>query len=189
MKKIAVYCGASSGNDPIYQKATVELAKFLVAHKLELVYGGGGVGLMGILAKQVLFEGGVVHGIMPRELVERGAAFKNLTDLKVVPNMSIRKQMMMADSDGCIALPGGPGTLEEITEAFSWARLGDNPNPCAFFNVNGYYTPLRTMFDEMTNKGFLTVADREKILFSNSLDAILDFMENYIPPKIRTYEK
>ncbi|KRM95086.1 hypothetical protein FC19_GL002180 [Liquorilactobacillus aquaticus DSM 21051] len=187
MKKIAVYCGASAGNDAVYQKAAVKLGNYLVKHDFELVYGGGGIGLMGILANQVLSAGGKVHGVMPQELVERGAAFDKLTDLKVVANMSVRKQTMLAISDGCIALPGGPGTLEEIIEAFSWARLGDNPNPCTFYNVNGYYASLKTMFDEMTNKEFLTVADREKLLFSDSLDDIFSFMTSYVPPKIRTY--
>ncbi|WP_057746518.1 TIGR00730 family Rossman fold protein [Liquorilactobacillus capillatus] len=187
MKKIAVYCGASTGNSPAFAKAARELGDYLARHKLELVYGGGGVGLMGILANQVLAAGGKVHGVMPQELVERGAAFAKLTDLKIVPNMSIRKQTMLAISDGSIALPGGPGTLEEIIEAFSWARLGDNLNPCVFYNVAGYYDPLKKMFDEMTAKGFLTTADRAKLLFSKSLTEIFTFMASYVPPQIRTY--
>ncbi|WP_311407363.1 LOG family protein [Liquorilactobacillus uvarum] len=189
MEKIAVYCGASVGSDSAYQKAAVKLGKYLVKRDLELVYGGGGIGLMGILANQVLSSGGKVHGVMPQELVERGAAFNKLTDLKVVADMSVRKQTMLAMSDGCIALPGGPGTLEEIIEAFSWARLGDNPNPCTFYNVNGYYDPLERMFDEMTKKEFLTVTDRKKLFFSESLDDIFSFMTSYVPPKIRTYPK
>lgn len=189
MKKIAVYCGASTGNDEIYQTATIQLGNYLVEHELELVYGGGGVGLMGTLASQVLEQGGQVHGIMPQELVDREAAFKKLTDLQIVPNMSARKQAMLDLSDGCIALPGGPGTLEEIIEAFSWARLGNNENPCVFYNVDGYYNSLKDMFDQMTQKAFLTVEDRQKLLFSDSLDQIFSFMENYIPPKIRKYTK
>ncbi|MFD0897506.1 LOG family protein [Loigolactobacillus binensis] len=187
MKKIAVYCGAAAGNDPAYQQATIELGNYLAAHKLELVYGGGGVGLMGLLANQVLAAGGKVHGVMPQELVDRGAAFNKLTDLKIVANMSVRKQTMLTLADGCLALPGGPGTLEEIIEAFSWARLGNNPNPCVFYNVKGYYDPLKNMFDEMTTKEFLTTADRKKLLFSDSLTTIFAFMADYVPPKIRTY--
>lgn len=124
---------------------------------------------------------------MPKELVNRGASFDELTDLKIVSNMSIRKQQMLELSDGCIALPGGPGTLEEIIEAFSWARLGDNNNPCVLYNVKGYFNPLKDMFDSMTDKGFLTSEDREKLLFSYSLDDIYKFMGDYIPPKIRRY--
>ncbi|MCC7666932.1 TIGR00730 family Rossman fold protein [Liquorilactobacillus satsumensis] len=189
MKKIAVYCGASTGNDPVYQKATLKLGSYLANHDLELVYGGGGVGLMGLLANEVLNAGGKVHGVMPKELVARGAAFSKLTDLKVVENMALRKQTMLSLADACLALPGGPGTLEEIIEAFSWARLGDNPNPCVFYNVQGYYDPLKAMFDEMTAKDFLTVTDRKKLLFSDSLTEIFDFMAAYVPPEIRTYSK
>lgn len=187
MKRVAVYCGASAGNDRVYQKATIGLADWLVENDLELVYGGGGVGLMGLLAKEVLSSGGKVHGVMPQELVDRGAAFDGLTDLNVVTDISVRKQTMLELSDGCIALPGGPGTLEEIIDAFSWARLGNNPNPCVFYNVAGYYNPLKSMFDEMTDKNFLTAVDRKKLLFSDSLDEILNFMSSYVPPEIRTY--
>ncbi|WP_025023871.1 TIGR00730 family Rossman fold protein [Companilactobacillus nodensis] len=189
MKRIAVYCGASIGNDDIYKKAAVKLADWLVENNLDLVYGGGGVGLMGTLAQEVLSKNGEVYGIMPQELVDRGAAFEGLTDLKVVSNMSIRKQRMLELSDGCIALPGGPGTLEEIIEAFSWARLGDNDNPCVLYNVDGYFDPLKLMFDSMVDKGFLTEADREKLFFSDSLDDIYQFMDGYVPPMIRKYSK
>lgn len=189
MKSVAVYCGAAPGNDPAYQNATKKLAKWLVNHDLTLVYGGGGVGLMGLLASTVLELGGVVHGIMPKELVDRGASMDGLTSLEVVPNMDIRKQKMLAQSDGCIALPGGPGTLEEISEAFSWARIGDNDDPCVIYNVQGYYDPLKKMFDEMTEKEFLTVEDRKKLLFSDSLSEIYKFMTTYTAPKIRTYTK
>lgn len=189
MERVAVYCGASAGNDKVYQEATVKLAHWLVEHNLDLVYGGGGVGLMGLLAKSVVASGGTVHGIMPQELFDRGAALEWLSDLKIVANMDIRKQEMMKQSDGCIALPGGPGTLEEISQAFSWARIGDNPSPCVFYNVAGYYDPLEKMFDEMTKKEFLTVEDRQKLLFSDSLTEIYKFMNNYEPPVIRSYNK
>lgn len=188
MKKIAVYCGASSGNDKIYQDAALQLADWLVANDLELVYGGGKVGLMGMLANEVRSQDGIVHGVITQELYDRGTAFEDC-DLQIVSDMSVRKKTMLDLSDGCIALPGGPGTLEEIIEAFSWARLGDNNNPSVFFNVAGYYDPLKTMFDQMTAKEFLSAEDREKLLFSNSLDSIYQFMENYVPPKIRTYTK
>lgn len=186
LKRIAVYCGAASGNEKIYQEATLQLADWLVDNDLELVYGGGKVGLMGMLAGEVRNKGGNVHGIITQELFDRGTAFEDC-DLQIVPDMSVRKKTMLDLSDGCIALPGGPGTLEEIIEAFSWARLGDNENPSAFFNVKGYYDPLKTMFDQMTSKEFLSSEDREKLLFSDSLDDIREFMENYVPPKIRTY--
>ncbi len=189
MKNIAVYCGASEGNDKTFRDAAVNLGRWLVENDLNLVYGGGGVGLMEILAHEVLANGGKVYGIMPQELVDRGAAYDGLTDLKVVSNMSERKELMLSMSDGCIALPGGPGTLEEIIEAFSWARLGDNNNPCVMYNVKGYYDDLKNMFDLMAEKGFITSKDRSKLFFSNSLENIGTFMSCYIPPKIRQYSK
>ncbi len=190
MKKVAVYCGAATGNDPIYTQAAIKLGDWLVRHNLELVYGGGGIGLMGTISRRVMSQGGKVHGVMPKELVDRGAEsveLAKLSELTVVDNMSTRKEQMMALSDGCIALPGGVGTLEEMSQAFSWARLGNNPNPCVFYNVNRFYDPLEEMFDKMTATEFLTKADRAKLLFSDSLEEIHDFMENYVPPKVRTY--
>ncbi|KMY81010.1 lysine decarboxylase [Leuconostoc mesenteroides subsp. dextranicum] len=187
MKKLAVYCGASLGKDSAVVTATKKLGQYLAMNHIDLVYGGGRVGLMGILANQVLDLGGNVYGIIPNQLADRGAALERLTDLTIVENMSVRKQKMLDLSDGCLALPGGPGTLEEIIEAFSWARLGNNNNPCVFYNIDGYYDELKKMFDTMTAHGYLTEEDRQKLLFSDSLEIIFDFMNNYIPPKIRKY--
>lgn len=189
-KKIAVYCGASAGNLAIYHQAAQELGHYLATHHLELIYGGSRVGLMATLASTVLDDGGTVHGVITQELVDRGAAAQNLSELTIVPDMSQRKQTMLSLADGCIALPGGPGTLEEIIEAFSWARLGDNPNPCAFFNVNHYYDPLANLFDQMVQQGFLTSEHRTKLLFADQLPTIFNFMASYTPPTIRTdYQK
>lgn len=187
MKYVAVYCGASTGNKLVYQAATQKLGHWLVDHQLNLVYGGGRVGLMGSLAAVVLADGGSVHGIMPEALFKRGAAATNLTELTIVESMTQRKQQMMAQAEACIALPGGPGTLEEISEAYSWTRIGANQNPCIFYNVDGFYDPLKVMFDQMVAAGFLTQTDRDKLLFSDSLPEIWSFIENYKPPRIRTY--
>lgn len=184
--KIAVYCGANTGNLPVYRESAIDLGQYLAEHSLELVYGGGRVGLMAVLANTVIEAGGQVHGIMPKNLVDRGAAATNITDLTVVEDMSIRKQKMLAMADGCIALPGGPGTLEEIVEAYSWTRIGDNPNPCAFYNVNHYYDPLNNFFDQMVTQGFLSSEHRSKLLFSSKLTEIFDFMATYTPPTVRT---
>ena len=191
MKRVAVYCGASTGNNPAYIEATKKLASWLVKHDLELIYGGGGVGLMGGLSDQVLAEGGKVHGVTTKQLVARGAEsprLQALSDLTITDNMSARKAEMMNISNGCIALPGGVGTLEEISQAFSWARLGDNPSPCVFYNVDHYYDDLASMFDKMANDGFLSVEDRKKLFFSDSLDEIYTFMTTYVPPKVRGYK-
>jgi uncharacterized protein (TIGR00730 family) len=187
MSRIAVYCGANTGNDPKYITAARDLGKWLVANDHSLVYGGGGVGLMGILAKTVLMLDGRVTGIMPDNLYKRGAALEELEDLVVVPNMATRKAEMLRMASGCIALPGGPGTLEEISEAFSWARVGDNDAPCAFYNVNGYWDPLAEMFDKMVANEFLTEEHRSKLLFSDDLDEIGEFFKTYTPPTIRKY--
>lgn len=189
MKAVVVFCGSASGNDQSYKDATVKLGKWLVEHKLDLVYGGGGVGLMKLLAETVLNDGGQVHGVTTKALYARGSSFTNLSDLKVVSDMDIRKKTMFEMSDGYIALPGGPGTLEEVATGFSWARLGDYAGANVLYNVNGYYDSLETLFDEMTEKGFLTKTDRQKLLFSDSLDDIYQFMDTYTPPKIRTYDK
>lgn len=181
MKRIAVYCGSVDGNDELYRQAALGLSDYLVEQKLELVYGGGQFGLMGLIAKRVLEQGGQVFGIIPDFLVKREGTLDNLTELETVDNMSTRKQRMLDLSDGCIALPGGPGTLEEIIEAFSWARIGKNDNPCVFYNVGGYYDPMEKMFDDMTEKGFITKVDRDKLLFSDSLDEIFEFMRTYTP--------
>ncbi|MBM7616528.1 uncharacterized protein (TIGR00730 family) [Weissella uvarum] len=187
MKKIAVYCGATTGNDPKYEQATHELGIWLANNQFDLVYGGGGVGLMGLLAQTVLDNGGHVHGIMPQNLYDRGAAYNGLTSLEIVPDMSIRKQKMLEQSDACLALPGGPGTLEEIIEAFSWARIGDNENPCLLYNVAGYYNPLKQLLEEMVEKAFLTESDFQKLGFITQLDEIIPFIDAYIPPAVRQY--
>lgn len=187
MKRIAVFCGASTGNNPVYVQAAREFGAWLVNQKLELVYGGGRYGLMGTIAQSVLDHGGVVWGVITKELEARGTMLDSVTHLQVVNNMSRRKEAMMQLSQGYLAFPGGPGTLEEISEAFSWSMIGDNTNPCVFYNVNNYYEPLAQMYDQMANEGFLDPAGREKLLFSDSLDDIIQFMENYQPPRIRTY--
>lgn len=184
---IAVYCGASKGNHPIYEQAAIKLGRWIADKDNTLVYGGGKAGLMGILADSVLENNGKVIGIIPTFLQERELAHPNLSEMKVVNSMSERKAEMLALSDACLALPGGPGTLEEITEVVSWARVGQNSNPCVFFNENDYYEPIKNFYDQMVSSEFLTLADRKKILFSNSLQEIDYFIDNYTPPVIRKY--
>ncbi|MGX7245475.1 LOG family protein [Enterococcus quebecensis] len=188
MKKIAVYCGASTGNKMIYQEQTKELGQWLTTNKYDLVYGGSDVGLMGILADTVLENGGNVFGVMPTILLDRELAHQNLTEMYIVNGMHERKQKMIDLADCYLALPGGPGTLEEISEVVSWGRIGAHQNPCIFFNVDGYYDLLADFFDKMVTDGFLTKEDREKIFFSDSLSEIKKFIDNYVPPVIRQYK-
>lgn len=186
--KITVYCGASLGNDEIYKNAAIDLGKWIAKNKHELVYGGGKLGLMGIVSDTVMQEGGKVTGIITHFLTERELANEDITKLIKVDTMPERKKMMIDLGDVYIALPGGPGTLEEISEVVSWARIGQNNNPCIFFNINNYYKPMELMFDTMVNSGFLTAEDRDKFLFTTSYEEMEDFIKNYTPPGVRVYK-
>lgn len=184
---IAVYCGASLGSDQAYQDAAQKVGKWIAEKNNTLVYGGGKAGLMGVVADEVLANNGEVIGIIPDFLVERELSHPNLTTLEIVDSMSVRKNRMIALGDCYIALPGGPGTLEEIAEVISWARVGQNQNPCILFNQNGYYDSLARFYDEMVENGFLSEQDRERILFSDSVEEIEAFISSYTPPEIRKY--
>lgn len=185
---IVVYCGASEGNLNIYKQETIKLGKWIAEKGHTLVYGGGNVGLMGLLADTVLNKNGKVIGVIPDFLIERELSHPNLTELHIVNTMSERKSKMVELGQSCIALPGGPGTLEEITEVISWARVGKNDSPCIFYNVNNYYHPMENMYDDMVKNGFLTSNDREKTLFSDSLDNVEEFISNYEKPIVRSYK-
>lgn len=189
MKRIAVYCGASMGNSSVYQELAEKLGSWLVSQKLGLVYGGGDVGLMGVIADTVLASDGEVIGVMPTFLVEREIAHPKLTELIIVADMHERKKKMMDLADAYIALPGGPGTLEEISEVISWARVGEHANPCVLLNAKGYYDLLAAFFDNMVTEGFLSQDDREKILITESLDEMALFIDNFTAADVRKYEK
>ncbi|MFD1065578.1 MULTISPECIES: TIGR00730 family Rossman fold protein [Oceanobacillus] len=184
---IAVYCGASLGNDQVYQEAAKRVGQWIAEKKHTLVYGGGKVGLMGVVADEVLANHGEAIGVIPDFLVERELSHPDLTSLEVVDSMTVRKNKMIALGDCYIALPGGPGTLEEIAEVISWARVGQNNNPCILFNQNGYYDSLARFYDDMVENGFLSKQDRERILFSDSLEEIEAFITSYTPPELRQY--
>lgn len=185
--KITVYCGASVGNNAAHQQAAISLGQWIAARQYTLVYGGGNAGLMGLLANTVLENGGKVIGIMPTFLQARELAHTGLTEMITVRSMPERKSKMIELGDVYIALAGGPGTLEEITEVISWARIGQNNNPCILFNSDGYYEPLKAFFDNMVVQGFLTQTDRDKTLFSADLGEIGAFIADYTPPEVRKY--
>lgn len=147
-------------------------------HQHDLIYGGGRVGLMGIIADTVLKSNRHVIGVMPEFLIAREIAHPHLTQLIRVNSMSERKHMMLELSDVCIALPGGPGTLEEISEAISWARIAQSTNRCLFYNVNGNYEPLKMFFQSMVTEGFLSEQDFNAIGFVNSVDEIEAFLSS-----------
>ncbi|OOF57070.1 LOG family protein [Rodentibacter genomosp. 2] len=184
---ITVYCGASLGNDPVYQASAVSLGKWIAANRHTLIYGGGRAGLMGVIADTVLAEGGKVIGVIPTFLQARELAHGGLTQLITVETMQARKKKMIELGDAYIALAGGPGTLEEISEVISWARIGQNPNPCILFNQSGYYNSLKMLFEQMVKSAFLTTEDYQKILFSDDLEEIAHFIVTYQAPEIRRY--
>src|SRR5699024_9948177 len=146
-------------------------------------------GLMGTLARTVLKNGGGVHGVITTELAERGDIYNELKDVRIVPNMDIRKQTMMELADGLLAFPGGFGALEESTEAASWTTVGDKHKPDALYNFNGFYDQLIDLFKEMNEAGFVEDPYLHSTFFSDQSDQILAFMQNYKPPAHRQYAR
>lgn len=185
---ITIFCGASLGTNPLYKEKTIELADWMSANQHDLVFGGGKVGLMGVLADWMIAQGRQTIGVIPTFLLEREIAHPGLSQLIVVADMHQRKAKMMDLGQVFIALPGGPGTLEEISEVISWSRVGQNDGPCILYNINGYYDNLKMLFDHMVSEAFLTPEDRAKVLFSENLEEIEDFIQTYQAPKIRKYE-
>jgi len=183
VKSVCVFCGSHPGDDPAYEEAARALGETLAEAGIELVYGGGHVGLMGSVADAALAAGGEVTGVIPKALVDREIAHTGLTRLHVVGSMHERKAMMSELSEGFVALPGGTGTLEEFFEVLTWAQLGEHGKPCGLLNVAGYYDPLLAVFDHMVNKGFLGDAHRALVLLESEPRALLDRFANYRPPK------
>lgn len=155
MKTLAVYCGAAHGANPLYADAARGLARAMVEHNISLVYGGGKVGLMGVIADEVLRLGGEATGVIPRALVEREVGHAGLTRLFVVKDMHERKAMMSDLSEGFIAMPGGMGTLEELFEMVTWFQLGIHAKPIGLLNVNGFYDGLRSFVHHQVEEGFV----------------------------------
>lgn len=184
---ISVYCGASLGNNEVYIEAAKALGKWIAHNGHTLIYGGGKAGLMGVIADEVLLHNGEVIGIIPSFLVDRELSHPNLTHLEIVNSMSERKNKMIELGDCYIALPGGPGTLEEISEVISWARIGQHQNPCILLNVDGYYNKLKDFYNDMVTSGFLTKSDQKAMLFTNSFVELEQYIEDFAPLAVRTY--
>ncbi len=183
MRSICVFCGSSSGQDPAYADAARSLGSTLAEAGITLVYGGGHVGLMGVVANAAIDAGGEAIGVIPKSLLEREIAHNGLTDLHVVGSMHERKAMMSDISEGFIALPGGTGTLEEFFEVLTWAQLGEHDKPCGLLNVAGYYDPLLSLFDHMVDRGFLSETNRSIVLVETEPTALLGRFEEYSPPQ------
>ncbi|MEG0250902.1 MAG: TIGR00730 family Rossman fold protein [Peptostreptococcus sp.] len=176
---ITVYCGSSMGNNELYRNSAVIVGTWIAKNNHTLVYGGGASGLMRLLADTVLENGGKVLGVRPDFLADLEPAHPGITQLIKVENMSERKKIMIENGDAYIALPGGLGTIEEISEVLSWAMIGRNSNPCIIFNSGGFYDDLKKQFEKMVDSGFLTKENERLILFSNSMEEIEDYIKNY----------
>jgi uncharacterized protein (TIGR00730 family) len=168
MKRICVFYGSSQGSRPEYRVAAEEVAAELVQRNIGLVYGGGNVGLMGIIADAVLKAGGEVQGIIPANLMAREVGHKGLTKLHVLRSMHERKALMADLSDAFVAMPGGFGTLEEFCEVVTWTQFGLHAKPCGILNILGYYTLLLRMFDHAVEEGFLKPENRALVLARES---------------------
>ncbi len=160
MATVCVFCGANPGNEPVFAEVAAELGRSLAASGHGVVYGGGRVGLMGVVADAALAVGGQVFGFMPQALVEREVGHRGLTELLVTDTMHTRKQAMCDRADGFIALPGGYGTLDEVLEILTWNQIGTIAKPVAFLDVEGYYESLFRFFDEAAHAGLIKPAHR-----------------------------
>lgn len=173
MKTLAVYCGAAHGVNPVHADSARLLARAMVDQNISLVYGGGKVGLMGVIADEVLRLGGEVTGVIPRALVEREVGHAGLTRLFVVKDMHERKAMMADLSEGFIAMPGGMGTLEELFEMVTWAQLGIHAKPIGLLNVNGFYDGLRAFVRHQVTEGFVRPEHEDLMLADSDPNALL----------------
>jgi len=182
MKRVTVFCGSSNGTDDVFRSKAILLGKTLALHKIELIYGGAKVGLMGAVADGVLNEGGKVIGVLPHFLSTKEIAHDGLTELILVDSMHERKTKMNELCDGVIALPGGFGTLEELFEMLTWAQLGLHKKPIALFNVNGFYDQLISMIQTTVDQGFLQETNQKMLLVSSDVDDLLTQMTDYTAP-------
>jgi uncharacterized protein (TIGR00730 family) len=182
MDRVCVYAGSNAGSRPDYADAAQALARELVARGIGLVYGGGRVGLMGVLADTVLAGGGEAIGVIPRALVDREIGHRGLTELRVVGSMHERKALMVELSDGFVAVPGGIGTLEELIEVFTWSQLGIHDKPCGVLDAAGFYGSLSGLLDHMVAEGFLRAEHRRVLMSDPDPARLLDLMGEWRPP-------
>ncbi|MGS0739083.1 LOG family protein [Pseudomonas sp. GG8] len=181
LTSVCVFCGASAGTNPVYREAAIALGRTLAERKLTLIYGGGAVGLMGIVADAALAAGGEVVGIIPESLQNAEIGHKGLTRLEVVDGMHARKARMAELSDAFIALPGGLGTLEEMFEVWTWGQLGYHAKPLGLMDVNGFYSKLTDFLDHVVSEGFVREQHRGMLQVSESPGELLDALDAWKP--------
>lgn len=181
MQRICVYCGSSPGDRPGYAALARRVGRTIATHGMGVVYGGGHVGLMGVVANAALEAGGEVIGVIPRRLVEAEVAHRGLTTLEVVESMHERKARMAELSDAFVALPGGFGTLDELFEILTWAQLGLHGKPCGLIDYEAYFTPLVAWADAAMAAGFVRPAHRRLLMVDTDIDALLDRLAAHDP--------
>jgi hypothetical protein len=188
-KAICVFCGSRRGTDPAMRDAAAELGTLLALNGIRLVYGGGGVGLMDVVAQAVLDGGGEVTGVIPRHLAVKELVKEGLTDLHVVDSMHDRKRVMFELSDGFVALPGGIGTLEETVEILSWRQLGIHDKPVVLLNVGGCWDAFETLMRDRVEAGFCTSSDLELYEIVDGVPALLDAIRTARPPRSPSFSE
>ncbi len=183
-QRICVFCGSNSGTNPVYRNDAVALGQLLARRAIEIVYGAGNIGLMGVLADAALAAGGKVIGVIPESLMAKEVGHRGITELRIVKSMHERKAIMSDLSDGFIALPGGFGTFEEFCEVVTWSQLGIQSKPCGLLNVAGYYDPLLALFDRAVSEGFLREENRKLVLDDNNPERLLEAMARFRVPAV-----
>ena len=181
LSSVAVYCGSNAGNDPRYAEAAAALGRTLADRGIRLVYGGGQVGLMGVVADAVLERGGEVHGVITEALVAKEVSHRGLSRLRVVGTMHERKAVMADAADAFIMLPGGFGTLDEFFEVLTWTQLGIHAKPCGILDTAGFFDPLRALVDGAVAAGFVHPAHRDMIVVDDRPEALLDRLAGWSP--------
>jgi uncharacterized protein (TIGR00730 family) len=184
MNRLCVFCGSSVGNDPAYRTLAAELGRTLARRGVTVVYGGGRVGLMGVLADAALADGGEVIGVIPQALMDRELGHVGLTELHVVESMHARKALMAELADGFVALPGGLGTLEELFEVWTWAQLGMHRKPCGLLDTGDFFAPLVGFLDQLVAHGFVGAAHRAMLTVATSPHELLERFSAYTPPAV-----
>jgi uncharacterized protein (TIGR00730 family) len=181
LKSICVFCGSSPGAKTEYMRVAEEMGKTLAENNIRLIYGGSNIGLMGIIAKTVLKHGGKVTGVMPKHLVDKEIAFKEITDFKMVNTMHERKAVMEKLSDGFIAMPGGFGTMDEIFEIITWAQLQLHMKPCGFLNISNYYDKLFDFINHAIDEKFINASYRHLFQIDSDPQNLIKKMQEYQP--------
>jgi uncharacterized protein (TIGR00730 family) len=183
VRRICVFCGSSPGTDTRYREAAADLGRLLASEGIGVVFGGGSIGLMGVVADAALAADGDVVGVIPHALAARELAHKQVADMRVVPSMHARKALMAELSDAFIALPGGLGTFEELLEIATWGQLGIHRKPVGILNVAAYYDPLIALLDHAASEGFVSPENRRLVVVAEAPGTLLETLRAHQPPE------